>query len=246
MSTSRYIDTITLGDSYKLIKELDDKSVDLVIIDPPYNLMKKQKNISYSGAGAFGKKGRTYHSELENNNIITGINNDLLKELVRVMKKINIYIWCNKEQILDYLTFFKEYNMELLTWHKSNPVPTCSNKYLSDTEYLLFFREEGVKIYGSYETKKKYYITDTNKIDKSKFNHPTIKPIDIISNLIVNSSTRGGVVLDAFMGSGTTAVACKNTERHYIGFEIDPKWCKIANDRVNGIDANGQQSFILF
>ena len=46
------------------------------------------------------------------------------------------------------------------------------------------------------------------------------------------------------MGSGTTAVACKNTGRHYIGFEIDPKWCKIANDRVNGIDANGHCAII--
>ena len=245
MATSDYIDTTTLGDSYKLIKELDDKSVDLVIIDPPYDFMKNQKCNTYSGAGAFGKKGRAYHSELENNNIIRGINNDFLKELVRVMKKINIYIWCNKDQILDYLTFFKEYNMELLTWHKSNPVPTCSNKYLSDTEYLLFFREEGVKIYGTYETKRKYYITNTNKNDKSNFNHPTIKPVEIISNLIVNSSMIGGIVLDTFIGSGTTAVACKNTGRHYIGFEIDPKWCKIANDRVNGIDAYGQQSLFL-
>lgn len=246
MGTKDYINKIVYGDAYKLVKELDDKSIDLVIIDPPYNFVNGVGNNAYSGGGIFGKQKRKYHTELENNNLIIGINYSFLKELIRVMKKINIYIWCNKNQIKDYLNFFKDYNLDLLTWHKLNPIPTCSNKYLSDTEYLLFFRENGVKVYGTYETKKKFYITDTNKADKDKFYHPTIKPIEIIENLIINSSKENDIVLDTFIGSGTTAVACINTNRHFIGFENNAKWFKIANDRINGIDANGQISFILF
>lgn len=47
------------------------------------------------------------------------------------------------------------------------------------------------------------------------------------------------------MGSGTTAIACKETDRQFIGFEINEKWCKVANDRLNGIDCNGQQCMFL-
>jgi site-specific DNA-methyltransferase (adenine-specific) len=63
--------------------------------------------------------------------------------------------------------------------------------------------------------------------------------------LIENSSNDNDIVLDIFMGSGTTAVACQETNRQYIGFEIEPKWVKVANDRLNKVDASGQQCMFL-
>lgn len=221
---------LRLGDCLEVLKTIPDKSVDLVVMDPPYL---KKGNCYYCGGGAFGSKNRQYHSSLDKNGLLDGISSDVLDGLIRVMKNVNIYIWCNKEQIKDYINYFKDYNMELLTWHKTNPVPTCNNKYLSDTEYLLFFRESGVKIYGSYQTKKKFYVTPINKSDKEKYGHPTIKPLDITKNLIINSSERGGVILDPFMGSGTTGVACKELGRDFIGVEIDEKYFNIAKDRIN-------------
>lgn len=222
------------GDCLEVMKDIPDKSIDLVVIDPPYDFMSKHYSFgkTYAGAGAFGTLSRTYHKELDDSNIITGINEDVLKELIRVQKKVNIYIWCSKEQILKYMNFFKDYNMDLLTWHKTNPVPTCSNKYLSDTEYILFFREKGVKIYGTYATKKKYYVTPTNKEDKKLYKHPTIKPLEIIENLIINSSQENDTILDCFMGSGTTGVACLNTNRNFIGIELDENYFNIAKERI--------------
>lgn len=202
------------GDSYKVLKEIKDKSVDLVIIDPPY-----QFDIGGDG-GAFGNKKRNYHKEylelckLETpftetektrvkanadehrgqlRQLSAGFTNDILDELVRVMKKINIYIWCSKAQIKQIWNYFdsKGCNLDLLTWHKTNPIPTCNNTYLNDTEYLVFAREKGVKLYGSYATKKKYYVTKANVADKKIYQHPTIKPLDIIKNLVINSSSGG-------------------------------------------------------
>ena len=161
-----------------------------------------------------------------------GFDTAVLDELVRVMRKVNIYIWCNKEQIKQYLEYFEGCNMDLLTWHKTNPVPTCNNKYLSDTEYLLFFREKGVKVYGSYQTKRKFYVTQTNKKDKDKYKHPTVKPVEIMENIITNSSQEGETVLDCFMGSGTTGVACVNTNRRFIGMEKEEKYFEIAKQRI--------------
>ena len=214
------------GDCLELMKDIPDKSVDLVTIDPPYEFAQ------HGGGGAFGSRKREYHNELEADTLTKGFDTAVLDELVRVMRKVNIYIWCNKEQIKQYLDYFEGFNMDLLTWHKTNPVPTCNNKYLSDTEYLLFFREKGVKVYGSYQTKRKFYVTQTNKKDKDKYKHPTVKPVEIMENIITNSSQEGETVLDCFMGSGTTGVACVNTNRRFIGMEKEEKYFEIAKQRI--------------
>ena len=120
-----------------------------------------------------------------------------------------------------------------------------NNTYANDTEYCIFAREKGVELYGNYETKRKYYITSLNVNDKDKFEHPTIKPMHIIKNLIINSSNENDIVLDCFAGSGTTLVASKDLGRHYLGFEIDKKWYDIAKNRLNKVDANGQMNMFL-
>ena len=216
------------ADCYEKIKEIPDNSVDLVIIDPPYLI-----NGGKSG-GCFGREKRAYHSSIYDTGLDVGLDMAILPELMRVMHKTNIYIWCNKNQLRQYINYFETNKCatELLTWHKTNPVPTCSNKYLSDTEYLLYFREHGVPIFGSYDTKRKWYVTPTNTADKKLYHHPTIKPLNIIKNLITNSSLQGGVVLDCFMGSGTTGVAAKQLNRSFIGIEIDKEYYEIAKKRI--------------
>lgn len=213
------------GDCLEVMKNLPTSSVDLVVTDPPYDVH------AGKGGGAFGN--RKAFSEIQF--ISNGFSNEVLDELCRVMKKINCYFFCSQKQIIPLLDYFvkdKKCNYNLLTWHKTNPVPACNNKYLSDTEYCLFFRESGVKILGSFETKKTYYVTPLNIKDKQKYNHPTVKPLDIIQNLIVNSSNEGDVVLDPFVGSGTTGVACKNLHRNFIGIELDEHYFDVASERL--------------
>lgn len=226
------IDTILNMDCMEGLEQVPDKSVDLIVMDPPYEFE------STTGGGVFGSEHRAYHGSLSP--LSKGITNDVLDVLCEKMKAVNIYIWCNKAQLRQFFDYFDDRGcaIDLLTWHKTNPVPTCSNKYLSDTEYCFFAREKGVKVYGSYDTKRKFYVSESNKKDKDVYNHPTIKPLNIIKNLIINSSLEGQVVLDPFMGSGTTAVACKLLDRHYIGFEIDPEYHRIAVQRVN--DTGGE------
>lgn len=219
------------GDCLEELKKLPDKSIDLVVTDPPYEIC------AGGGGGAFGVDKRDYHKSVSKcDTLNNGISNEVLQELVRVMKKPNIYLWCNKNQLGQYISFFEGIGCktDLLCWHKTNPVPTCNNKYLSDTEYCLYFRRDGVNMYGSYATKKKYYVTPTNKDDKNKYGHPTIKPLDIIKNLIINSSQEGDTVLDCFMGSGTTGVACRDLNRKFIGIELDKNYCELAQKRIDG------------
>ena len=115
-----------------------------------------------------------------------------------------------------------------------------NNTFLPDIEYCLYFREKGVPLNDGYDLKSKWYISPINKNDKDLFNHPTIKPLELVKRHIKHTTQENDIVLDCFCGSGTTCVACKETGRRYIGMEIDPEYHKIAVDRLNGILANGQ------
>lgn len=251
------LNKIYLGDCYKLIKEIPDKSVDLIITDPPYEI------VGGGSGGCFGVENRSYHSEykhlgsddhavegmkLDNrsnkNCICVGFDYSLLDELDRIMKKINIYIWCNKNQISSLMKHYEDKgcNVDLLIWHKTNPLPTCNNKYLSDLEYCVFARDEGIPMFGTYETKSKVWKSGLNVDDKKDFTHPTIKPLERTKHYIINSSKEGDVVFDPFLGSGTTCVAAKELGRQFIGFEINEKYFNIDKDRLNGINQKGQTS----
>ena len=232
---------IYLGNSYRLLKYIPDKSVDLVIIDPPYDFKHGGKM-----TGIFRDRGTRHFDALENTGLTLNYDyKSILEQLNRVMKCVNIYIWCNKEQLLQYLNFYndKKYRFELFIWEKTNPMPLTNNRFLPDKEYCLWFGENGkVKLRGDYSTKNTVYREKANTDDKKIFSHPTIKPLEIIKNMVINSSDENDIVLDCFMGSGTTCVAAKELGRRYIGIEIDKNYFKIAKDRLNGITTNGQTS----
>lgn len=234
MKFEEMLNTITLGDSYELIKNIPDKSIDLVIIDPPYLF-------DNFGGGCFGNERKNSRKELEK--IRRGFDYSIIDELKRVMKKTNIYIFCSKAQLKDYFNIFAEENTDLLVWHKTNPIPAIANNYLSDLEYCFFAREKGIEVHCNYQTSSKMYESPMNKKDKEKYKHPTIKPLPLIKKLIQNSSNKGDIILDCFSGSGTTCVAAKELDRQFIGIEIDSEYHKISIDRLNGILADGQISF---
>lgn len=223
---------IILGNSYELIKGLATDSVDLVLVDVPYDIKVTQ------GSGAFGVKKRLNYKQLEP--ISEGFDYAILDEYVRVLKKINLYIFCSRSQILPLLKYFVEErgcNWTQINWCKDNVIPACNNRYASDTETCLFFRESGVPVYGTFETKRTWYVTHTNVKDKKLYNHPTPKPLHIIKNLIFNSTKEGDLVLDTFSGSGTTPVACKELNRRCIAFEKDEKYFKTSTERLAATNA---------
>lgn len=210
-------------DALSYLQSLPDSSIDLIVTDPPYD-------IETDGRGAFGK--RQYFSEMEG--IQKGVTTQMLDEMMRVMKVPNIYIWCNTMQIPFYIDYFintHKCKFDLLTWHKTNPTPTCNNKYLPDTEYCLYFRK-GARLYGKYHTKHKYWVTTVNRSDKAKYNHPMCKPIDIIKTHIINSSHEGDNVCDPFVGSGTTAEACHILGRNFYGCDIVQQYVDTALSRT--------------
>lgn len=215
------------------MKTLADSSIDLIVTDPPYDIG------SISGGGSVNtvKKLNKSLQDLRKADLIKGY--DIVafgEEALRVMNEINIYFWCNKKQIPTYFDFYvnkHKCTFDILAWHKTNALPTYSNKYLSDTEYLLYFRKGKGKCFPeSYEDAKTYYVAPINHKDKKLWGHPTIKPLDITEKIIRNSTREGQNVLDPFSGSGTTAIACINNNRNFIGFELDKDYYDISLDRI--------------
>jgi tRNA/tmRNA/rRNA uracil-C5-methylase (TrmA/RlmC/RlmD family) len=158
-------------------------------------------------------------------------------------------------QVLSILSFYK------LNLTKIQSLPLVGKEWqymfyidLSFDDYTRYSQSidaitpltQELKILGEYQTKQTVYVSSSNRDDKDNFTHPNCKPLNIIKNFIINSSNKNDVILDTFIGSGTTAVACKETGRQYLGFEIDKDYFKIAQDRINGITKTGQTSLDLF
>lgn len=220
-------------DSYEAIKEIPDGSIDCIYVDVPYLLGRGGGNES-----ELSKRAKKRNEELINSNITSGFDYSILDEFIRVSKKVNIFIWCSRLQLPEVMSFFivqNDYHWELLTWCKTNPIPVTNNVWLFDIEYCLYFRERGVILNDGYEYKSKWFCSAVNKRDKEEFEHPTIKPLELVKRHLKHVTQPGDIVLDCFLGSGTTAVACKEIGRQYIGFEIDKKYFEIAQDRLNGI-----------
>jgi DNA modification methylase len=222
------------ADCMDILKQLPDKCIDLVVTDPPYEMVSGGK-----GKGDLADRQVNRNILFRNTGLYDGIKNEVLEELYRVMKKTNIFIFCSKNQIHQLLKFFedKSQNFDILTWHKLNPSPLANMKYLNDTEYCLNFREKNCIIRGDLLQKKKYFITAVNQADKEKYNHPTIKPLDIIKQLVINGSNENDLILDCFSGSGTTAIACHNLKRRFICIEKDYDYWKASVERLENAQA---------
>ena len=175
------------------------------------------------------------YEELDGKNLMDGFGEEVLQELVRVCKGVNIYLFCSKLQIPWLTHFFCEKHgcgLEVIVWEKTNPVPLCSNKWLNDKELCLFFRKDAYCKPGCMANARTVFRYPINQKDKKRYGHPTIKPLPIIERIVLNSSRPGDVVLDPFMGSGTTAIACIREKRHYIGFEKSEEYWRKSMERI--------------
>jgi DNA modification methylase len=224
------VNNIYNEDSYSAVKKIPDKSVDQIYIDIPYLYEKGGQ----SGC-LLGKRLVNIHKQLKD--ISDGIDYKIFDDFVRILKKINIFIWCSKHQIPDILNYFLEFNVnyEILVWCKSNPVPK-NQSWLSDIEYCLYFREKNFPLNTGYEFKSKFFVSSINMDDKLLYDHPTIKPLEFVKNHILHTTQENDIICDFFLGSGTSCVAVKELNRQYLGFGINKQYFDVACDRLNQIN----------
>lgn len=220
------INKIYHGDSYKLIKDFDDKSVDLIFTDPPYGI-KADK-----GVGGFGNSPDTakkYNDDWDN----TTPSKEFFNELLRVGKKVIIFGG-------NYFTDKLPQSNHWIVWDKqggyefNNPFSACE----------LLWTNANKNNVVKYIQIQQGFIKD----GYDERVHPTQKPLDLCKKIILDYTNKGDIVLDTFSGSGTIPLACKETGRYFIGIEKNKAHYDGSIDRLNNIlpsDKKEKQDGIL-
>tara|TARA_R110000803_G_scaffold69800_3_gene132265 strand:+ start:32 stop:718 length:687 start_codon:yes stop_codon:yes gene_type:complete len=221
------------GDCLEIMKKIPKGFIDAVITDPPYE-------ISNSTGGMMDRDNRNFIREVDNAGMCKSNFNvenflNLSMELFSHKNKFCGVFFCSMKQLSNYICWAESNKLQVGVgvWHKSNPAPLCNYKYLNDVEYWVYIKGNKSKILGNYHTKSMVYKSQINKKDKKLYNHPTIKPIEILEKFLTNHTTEEQTVLDPFMGSGTTGVAAKNLNRNFIGIEMSSEYFYIATKRIN-------------
>lgn len=216
------------GDCLELLKEIKDSSIDLICTDIPYEL----ENHGGTNSALASRCARMRDSV---EFIANGIDYDsVFSEFIRVCKIPNMIIFCSNLQIGKIISFFssKELKTDVLVWEKSNPAPMCNGKYMSDLEYIIYVHDKGSPFNNDVPIKwKRKCKVYPIMIDKNKL-HPTQKPLKLMNELVMTHSFENQIVLDSFMGSGTTGVACVLNKRNFIGMELDENYFNISKKRI--------------
>ena len=219
------------GDCLNEIKKIPDKFIDLIITDPPYPT---------TARGSAGNSGGMLQKDINKKGLVF-THNDIdcekyVPEFYRVLKDgSHCYVMTNHVNLIHMLNTFTAngfHFIKSLIWNKGNKI--MGQYYMSQFEYILFFRKgRGVKINNCGTSDIISVPNKKQKGEDGKNLHDTEKPVELMKILVENSSKENGIVLDPFMGIGATGVAALNTNRNFIGIELDEKYYNIAKERIN-------------
>ena len=204
------------GDCIEIMKDIPNKSVDLILCDLPYG----EVNRKSSGLRNLDK---------EDADVCNIDFTDLIKQYKRILNKGTVYLFCGTKQISELVSLLQEngFSTRLGLWEKSNPSPMNGDKvWLSGAEFCVIGRLPKATFNRHCEKPIWKYPCGRNKL------HPTQKPIELMEYLILSSTNEGDTVLDNCMGSGSTGVACLNTNRKFIGIELNDKHFEVAKNRI--------------
>ena len=206
-----YINEIICGDCLEVMKGIPDGSVDLVLTDPPYG---KKWGRGLNGIGVVKYKNEIREG-LEWDNLISI---DYFQEIFRISKN-QIIFGANY-----YWSLFPSTNCFLI-WEKLGDFKRGKQVPFSPVEMA----------WTSFKCVPKRYVRVVQGFyteSKDQRVHPTQKPSELFIDILNDFSKENDLILDPFLGSGTTAVVCKQLGRRFIGIEINPDYCKIAEQRL--------------
>ena len=216
------------GDCLEEMDKLIEQGVkvDCIITDPPY---KTTSRGSSGGTGGMLKDKLNMQGKVFKHNDIKF--NEWLPKCYDVLKEdSHAYFMTNNKNLKNMLIEVENAGFKIfktLIWAKNTGI---TNMYYMDShEYIILCRKGKAKKINNCGTKSVLFFDNPrNKV------HPTEKPVDLMKVLIENSTIESEIVLDPFMGSGSTGVACKNLNRDFIGIEIDQSYYDIAKERIEG------------
>ena len=222
---------------FDFLPSIDSKSIDLILIDPPYEI---SRDTNFQNGELTGTDTDRFRISMDFGDWDKNFTNleEVFKQGYRILKDggtmICFYDLWKIETIKRYYEDNKFKQIRFIEWLKTNPVPINSK-----INYLSNARE--IAVLGIKKSKPTFNSSYDNGLyqypichDKGRF-HPTQKPLELIKELITKHSNEGDIVLDCFSGSGTTGVAAIQTNRQFIGCEINPEYYEKSKKRIEAV-----------
>ena len=204
MKLDEMINQVIQGDCLEVMKQIPDKSIDLVVTDPPYGV-----DLQYE----------TYQDTEEN---WFKLMDKFIPEARRIANMV-IFPSCQIKR-LDW--YYKNHKPDwLIAWYKGSPGHVSYVGFNSWEPHLVYGKNKGIMMHD-------YFQATNNEKMNGRWQHPCPKPIKWANWLIGKSTKEDMIILDPFAGSGTTLVVAKQLKRRYIGIEIEPKYVEIAKQRL--------------
>lgn len=202
--------TIFHGNCYEILPQLE--KAELMVTDPPYEMV--------ATGGGIGAK-RKYLGDIDG---FTDGGFDL--SILDYCQ--NWVCFCAKKQLPKMLQRAEVMpRWMLVTWNKPNPTPLSNGNYLPDTEYIIHGFQSG-RCFGEYRNKSRFIVHPAQQNNL----HPNEKPVPVVAKMIAVGSEENDLIVDPFMGSGTTLVAAMRDGRRAIGIEREERYCEVAANRL--------------
>lgn len=232
-----FIDKIICGDSLEIMRRIPDKSLDLVVTSPPYNLKNSTGNGMKDGRGGKWKNaalvnGYSHHNDNMPHEKYVEWQRDCLNEIMRCLKETGAIFYNHKWRVQggllqDRNDIVKDLPVrQIIIWRRKGGINFNPGYFLPTYEVIYLIAKPKFKL-----APKANAFGDVWEFTQEMNNpHPAPFPIDFVERCI--SSTSAKVILDPFMGSGTVALVAKRLQRHFIGIDISPEYCNYAEERL--------------
>jgi len=231
-----YVNKILQGDSLEVLKTLPSESVDCVITSPPYNKggkdRTKDKNCTWN-------KQRIIYGDFDDNlprEEYETQQKQILKELIRIIKPGGSIFYNHKSNIKNHKVVFPiyifEFNLrQILIWDRGSTMQLEPIRWYPTTEYIFWITKnaENPKFYRRGNFDKEVWRISPKPMKE----HPAPFPEELVEQCLISTTDENDIVLDPYMGSGTTALVAKKLGRNFIGIELNPAYIEIAEKRLS-------------
>lgn len=232
-----FVDNIVCSDVLETLRQMPNESVDLVVTSPPYNLKNSTGNGMKDGRGgkwanAALQNGYSHHNDSMPHEEYAKWQRDCLAEMVRVTKPTGAVFYNHKWRVQDGLLQDRQDIVadfpvrQIIIWKRKGGINFNTGYFLPTYEVIYLIAKPDFKLVKGANASGDVWEF-TQEMNNA---HPAPFPVALIERII--GSTDAQIVLDPFMGSGTTAIAAQNLGRHYVGIEISPDYCDMARKRI--------------
>lgn len=220
--------TLITGDCLDVLAGMEAESVDAVITDPPYAVSLKNE-ASEIRRGARPSPIRLHLGDWDRGQFLV---EPFMEEVERVLRPGGSIVAFTSEYLLAGFIASSLKHERVGAWHKTNPTPQFRRGYQQATELFVWQTKKGAPAYWGGNGVTHNVLEGPICQGEERTEHPTQKPLWLMKRLILNHCPPGGLILDPFMGVGTTCVAAQHLGRRAIGIELNPEYVEIAKKRL--------------